>query len=250
MDDIFRKAARAALFAWKQDESGLDDLVNDIWVWYLERPETQRKLESIESHEAIKTVKNAALQMLSGQMLAANEFNGRNLYSSDAVKEALLGESTNRYLVDILPMAMDDLAEKNERQAEQIKVRYVDRVVPPRGSAAEAMLKRAVKSLTENVNIMAITSGVDAEGNVTEGPGSRHSVFPGTRKAKGSDHSDPTADVAINLALHGDEPIKHKGKTDYLCKTYVDGEGVRRALRIGGDVVYSDQTTTLRKEFR
>ncbi|QLF84622.1 RNA polymerase sigma factor [Mycobacterium phage Gail] len=249
MDDIFRKAARAALFAWKQDESGLDDLVNDLWVWYLERPGTQAKMEGLETHEAVKTVKLAALQMLSGQMLAANEFNGRNLYSSDAVKEALRGESTNRYLVDILPMAMDELAEKNESYAEAVRSRYVDGVVPPQG-AEHVRLVRALKSLTENVNITAITAGVDAEGNVSEGPGSRHSVFPGLRKAKGSDHSDPTADMAINLALHGDEPIKHKGKPDYLCKTYVDGEGVRRALRIGGDVVYSDQTTTLRKEFR
>ncbi|UJD20889.1 DNA binding protein [Mycobacterium phage Zimmer] len=201
MDKIFRQAAKAALYAWRQDESGLDDLVNDIWVWYLESPTTQRKLQSIERHEAVKSVKNAALQMLSKQMLNGNSFNGRNLYSSDNVKEALLGTSTNRYLVDILPRAMEALENQNERHAEAIKSRYEDRVVPPRGSAPEAMLKRAVKSLTEHVNVIAITAGVDSDGNLSEGPGSRHSVFPETRPTSGG-HSDPTADIAIILIEH------------------------------------------------
>ncbi|AMS00952.1 sigma-K factor [Mycobacterium phage Loser] len=199
--DIIRRGARKALFVWKQDDSDLDDLVNDLWVWYLERPATQKKMAKLTASEAVETVKLAALQMLSGEQLSSNEFNGRNLYSSDAVKDALLGVSTNRYLVDILPRAMESLAAQNERQAETIRVRYEDGVVPPRGSAAEAMLKRAVKGLTENVNIIAITAGVDADGNVTEGPGSRHSVFPETRPTSGG-HSDPTADIAILLIEH------------------------------------------------
>ncbi|AYD87080.1 ssDNA binding protein [Mycobacterium phage NicoleTera] len=196
--DIIRRGARKALFAWKQDDSELDDLTNDLWVWYLERPGTQKKMAKLTASEAVETVKLAGLQMLSGQQLSSNEFNGRNLYSSDAIKDALLGVSTNRYLVDILPRALEALAAQNERQAESIRVRYDDGEVPPRGSAAEAMLKRAVKALTEHVNIIAITAGVDADGNVTEGPGSRHAVFPETRPTSGG-HSDPTADIAILL---------------------------------------------------
>ncbi|AOQ28171.1 helix-turn-helix DNA binding domain protein [Mycobacterium phage DudeLittle] len=200
-DDIIRRGARKALFAWKQDDSELDDLTNDLWVWYLERPGTQRKMAKLTANEAVETVKLAALQMLSGKQLLSNEFNGRNLYSSDSVREALRGESTNRYLVDILPRAMEALAAQNERQAESIRVRYDDGIVPPADSAEAAMLKRAVKSLTEQVNVIAITAGVDADGNVTEGPGSRHSVFPETRPTSGG-HSDPTADIAILLIEH------------------------------------------------
>ena len=76
MDAIFRKAAKSALFAWKQDEAGLEDLVNDIWVWYLERPTTQKKLKSIEPHEAVKSVKKAALQILAKNSLSDDKFDG------------------------------------------------------------------------------------------------------------------------------------------------------------------------------
>ncbi|WXX09762.1 sigma-K factor [Mycobacterium phage MS619] len=199
MDRIFREAARAALFAWKQDESGLEDLISDIWVWYLERPATQRVLQKIERHEAVKTVKLAALQMLSGQMLQSNVFNGRNLYSAEAVKDALKGVSTNRYLVDILPIAIKELEAQNAKYAEALRKRYVDGI-RPKGSASDELL-HAHRSITEHVNIIAITAGVDADGNVTEGPGSRHAVFPETRPTSGG-HSDPTADIAILLIEH------------------------------------------------
>ncbi|QGJ87781.1 helix-turn-helix DNA-binding protein [Mycobacterium phage BiancaTri92] len=201
MEEIFRKAAKAAMYAWKQNDDGIDDLVNDLWVWYLERPGTQKKLQNSDEFLARRLVYKAALQFLAGQSLDSDMFNGKSLYSSDNVKDALLGVSTNRYLVDILPRAMEALDFQNERQAESIRVRYEDGEVPPRGSAAEAMLKRAVKALTEHVNVIAITAGVDADGNVTEGPGSRHSVFPETRPTSGG-HSDPTADIAILLIEH------------------------------------------------
>ncbi|QGH78745.1 RNA polymerase sigma factor [Mycobacterium phage Miko] len=245
MHDIFRRAARDALFAWKQDESGLEDLVNDIWVWYLESPETQRKLQAIEPHEAQKSVKNRALQILSGQMLNSNLFNGRNLYSAESVKDALKGRSTNRYLVDILPVALKELEEQNAKYAEALRKRYVDGIIP-RGAASDELL-HAHRSITEHVNVIAITAGVDAEGNLTEGPGSRHSVFPETRTSKGGDHSDPTADMALGLIYHGDDPI-------VLCAVEVAptkkfGMVPQPVRDHNGDDVDSDQTTTLRKEF-
>ncbi|AHG24275.1 sigma-K factor [Mycobacterium phage Benvolio] len=199
-DDIIRRGARKALFAWKQDDSELDDLTNDLWVWYLERPGTQRKMAKLTANEAVETVKLAALQMLSGKQLASNEFNGRNLYSSEAVKEALSGTSTNRYLVDILPLAMKALDNQNESYAEAIRSRYDDGISPQDKSGQNALV-RAHKALTDHVNVIAITAGVDADGNVTEGPGSRHAVFPETRPTSGG-HSDPTADIAILLIEH------------------------------------------------
>ncbi|QBP31071.1 DNA binding protein [Mycobacterium phage Refuge] len=201
MEKVFRQAAKSALWAWKQDESGVDDLVNDLWVWYLERPGTQAKMADLSHLEAVTTAKRAALQMLSSQQLTANEFNGRNLYSSENVKEALLGTSTNRYLVDILPRAMEALSNQNEVRAEAIRSRYEDGVIPVSRSKEQVQLSKSIKSLTEHVNVIAITAGVDSDGNLSEGPGSRHSVFPETRPASGG-HSDPTADIAILLIEH------------------------------------------------
>ncbi|APC43202.1 hypothetical protein SEA_JAAN_54 [Mycobacterium phage Jaan] len=238
MNEIFERSARKALFAWKQDTEGLDDLVNDLWVWYLERPGTQKKLQEADEFLARDLVYKAALQILAGEALSNDMFNGRSLYSSDSVREALRGESTNRYLVDILPIALSEMAEQNEGQAEAIRVRYEDGVVPV-DNAPKQLLKRAVKSLTEHVNITAIRAGVDAEGNVTEGPGSRHSVFPETRKARGADHSDPTADMAIGLIESGDEP-------HVLCAMTADRKPIRGS---DGRFLDSDQTTTYRKEF-
>ncbi|QTF81477.1 helix-turn-helix DNA binding domain protein [Mycobacterium phage TarsusIV] len=201
MEDIFRKSAKAAMFAWKQSEDGIDDLVNDLWVWYLERPGTQKKLQDADEYLARRLVYKAALQILAGQSLESDMFNGKSLYSSDNVKDALLGVSTNRYLVDILPRAMEALSAQNEARAEAIRSRYEDGVIPVSRSKEQVQLSKAIKSLTEHVNVIAITAGVDADGNVTEGPGSRHSVFPETRPTSGG-HSDPTADIAILLIEH------------------------------------------------
>lgn len=215
LDKVFRQAGKSALYAWKQDESGLDDLVQDLWVWYLETPSTQKKISKIEPHEAVKTVKIRAMQLLSKAQLSSNEFHGRNLYSSESVKDALLGKSKNRYLADILPRALDALSDQNEGQAESIRSRYEDDVVPVE-NAPQQVLKRAVKSLTEHVNIIAITAGVDSEGNVSEGPGSRSAVFPETRKAQGYGHSDPTANIAIMLL---ENPVDEEGnplRDEYL----------------------------------
>lgn len=202
MDKIITKGAKSALFSWKQSEDGLEDLVNDLWVWYLERPGTQKKLQESDEFLARKLVYKAALQILARNSLSDDMFNGKSLYSSDNIKDALLGRSKNRYLVDILPKAMEELEDQNEGHAEAIRSRYTDGLVPSKLDGAAMLLSRAVKSLTEHVNIITITAGVDSDGNVKQGPGSRHSVFPETRRAKGAGHSDPTGDIAIMLIEH------------------------------------------------
>lgn len=100
------------------------------------------------------------------------------MYSVNNIKEALAGKSTNKYLIDILPIAFNALSNNSESQAEAIRSRYSDGVVPTEEGGAAMKLSRAVKSLTDQVNIIAITAGVDADGNAKEGPGSRHAVFP------------------------------------------------------------------------
>lgn len=202
MQKIFEKSAHSALFSWKQDSSGVEDLVNDLWVWYLESPATQKKLQDADEYLARRLVYKAALQKLAKESLSNDRFNGKNLYSSDSVRAALRGESKNRYLVDVLPRALKALGDQNAGYAEEIRLRYDDGIVPELHSATEKRLSRAVKSLTEHVNIIAITAGVDSEGNISEGPGSRSAVFPETRRPRGAGHADPTGNTAIMLIEH------------------------------------------------
>lgn len=220
---VLRKGAKSALYAWKQDESGLEDLLHDLWVWYLERPGTQDKLEALKPHEAVKAVKRAALQMLSQKQLTSNEFHGRNLYSSENVKEALLGVSKNRYLVDVLPRALDALDTQNPARAEAVRSRYLDGEIPVSRSKEQVQLSKAIKSLTEHVNVIAITAGVDAAGNVREGPGSRSAIFPELRRAKNSGHPDPTGDTAVLLVTRPD--LREEYLHEMPLQDFLEGKG-------------------------
>lgn len=202
VDTVIRKAAKSALFSWKQSEDGVDDLVNELWVWYLERPSVQKKLEDADEPLARKLVYRAALQILTGEALNSDRFQGRNLYSSDSIREALRGESKNRYLVDILPRALTALSAQNPGYAEELRMRYSDGIVPEPHSAQEKRLSRALKSLTEHVNVIVITAGMNASGKLSQGPGSRSAIFPETRRSKGGGHADPTGDTAIALIEH------------------------------------------------
>jgi len=216
---ILRKAAKSAMFSWKQNEDGIDDLINDLWVWYLESPATQKKLQDSDEPLARSFAYKAALQILAKNALSHDKFSGKNLYSSDSVRAALRGQSKNRYLADILPQALKSLDRQNPGYAEALRSRYIDGVVPEPHSAIEKRLSRAVKSLTEHVNIITITAGVDSKGNLSEGPGSRSSIFPETRTARGSGHADPTGDTAILLIEHPelrDEYLREEPLDEFL----------------------------------
>ncbi|AKF14222.1 DNA binding protein [Mycobacterium phage Luchador] len=247
LNKAFQRAAWSALVTWKGDFRDGDELANDLWVWYLERPSVQKKLEYADSQLRHTLIRKQALSLLSGKAMDDDVAGGRWVYSSESVKDALKGESTNQYLAHIMPQALEALEDKNPDYAEALRSRYTDGV-KPQGAASDRLL-HAHRAIAEQVNLIARTAGLsrDDDGNLVDKGGPE--VFPESRREK-SAHGDPTADVALDLYDHGDEPISYKGKPDYLCMTYVDDEGARRALRIGGEVVYSGQTTTLRKEFR
>lgn len=195
-DKMFRKAASAALAEWHSDQwdrqrGALDELTQDLWVWYLERPDTQRKLKESDEFLARRLIFQAAMQMLARQALNSDVFDGRAIYSSDSVKAALAGKSTNKYLAEIKPIALKNLEKRNGEQAEAIRSRYEDGVVPEKEGGAAMLLSRAVKSLTEEVNVIYLTTDTDAIGSAA-------SVFPDTRKRKG-EHSDPTGNIAVML---------------------------------------------------
>lgn len=197
---VLKAGAKTALREWfngkfQEQEQALADLVNDLWVWYLESPSVQAKVQESDLKLARTVVARKALQQLAGDALQSDLFQGKSLYSTDAIKDGLKNMSTNKYLKAILPLAMESVQHRDDQTpgrgyAEAIRSRYDDGEVPSRGTP-QVRLTRAVKSLTDEVNVMYLTTE-------DEGAGSSNAVFPGLRKAKGG-HSDPTGNTALLL---------------------------------------------------
>jgi hypothetical protein len=187
---VFRHAAKGALVEWGI-EGEVDEITQELWEWYLQRPTTQEKMANLSDPERIVTAKRAAHQMISRDVLEGNIASQKVIYSTESVREALHGMSTNKYLLEILPEAKRVLGARNEAQAEAIRRRYDDGVVPAPDSAEHSMLRRAVKSLADEVNVMYLTSDDD-------GAGRREAAAPNVRK-RGGGYSDPTAGIALAL---------------------------------------------------
>lgn len=196
---LLKAGAKVALGEWyagkyQIQQQHLDDLVQDLWVWYLESPSVQKKIAESDRNLSKKLVYRKAMQQLAGDALGSDVFQGKVLYSSDAVKDALKGRSTNKFLLAILPVALEQVQQKDDKTpgrgyAEALRSRYTDHVNPT-GSASDK-LRHAHKAITDEVNVMYITTEA-------EGAGSSNAVFPGLRKAKGG-HSDPTGTTAMLL---------------------------------------------------
>jgi hypothetical protein len=228
---VLRLGGKSALNSWSQSGVGLDELVQQLWVWYLERPGTQKKFSESDEFLARKLTYRAALQILSRKVLDDDEFRGKNLYSTENIKAALKGEGCNPYLAEILPKAFKALEEQNAGYASAVKSRYSKGSIP-KENAPKQKLKWAVKSLTEHVNRIAITAEMytDADGklDVKEGPGSRkvlqkkrphyeHAESPDLIKVKG-EHSDPTARIAL-LLLQDPHQDGIRLRDEYLHET-------------------------------
>lgn len=199
LNTLFRQSARSALFSWQQNVDGLDELVSDMWVWYLERPGSQKKIEESDEPLARRLLYKAALQILAGQSLTEDEFRGNNLYSPENIKDALLGKPRNRFLSTVMPAALKTLNEQNPTYAEYIRRRYTDGQVPDRGPEQYG-LSRALKALTKYVNILVIEAG--GAGNTRHpGPKLRAPIDPELRSS-GGPHADPTANMALALIDH------------------------------------------------
>lgn len=196
LDKVFRQAAKGALVEWGI-EGEVDDLTQNLWEWYQETPSTQRKMADLSDPERITTARRRAHQLISGEVLAGNLAAGKVIYSTNSVREALEGISTNKYLLDILPEARKALGQRNEGHAEALRLRYTDGIIPPKEGGDAMVLSRAVQSLTDEVNVMYLTSDGD-------GAGRREPSAPSNRRRGGS-YSDPTANMALALINNPDE---------------------------------------------
>lgn len=193
----FRKAAQKALYEWGR-EDGIEDLLQDLWVWFLERPGTQAQFA--EQDEPLNRVMahRAALQLLAEQALADDVFDGKTLYSTDAIKDALKGESTNKYLWEILPGARESLSED---YSEALRSRYEDGNIP-RGKEQENLLVRAHKAVADEVNVEYLTSNSDkAVSKTAVAPSGRRSV---------SGYRDPTGDIAVGMSSENRADALHE----------------------------------------
>lgn len=230
LDKIFRRAVSRSCAEWGWDESQYaDDLVQDLWVWFLERPSVQNQFAELMGSGETALVRElcfkAAEQLMSQDLHERNLFEEKTLYSSDSVRESLRGQSTNKYLNEMLPWALEAVARHNPGYGEAVKERYVDGVNHPPGSAKQQRLVRAVKSLTEEINAMYIG----------DSGGGRNAVYPDIRKQT-SKHGDPTGDTALALIAYGDDPIEFVDD-DQNPISLVDETGIPQA------------TTTYRQEF-
>ncbi|AUV62008.1 sigma-K factor [Mycobacterium phage SWU2] len=203
-----REVATTALIAWGSDVVMADDLVQEIFVWYLRWPPGQQILEEVDPPVRRAMLNKAAVQILVKETLDADERWGRNLYSADSVKDHLKGRSTNKFLRKLMPQALAHLQRQNPRQHDALVSRYTDGLVPVRGSAEEGRLKRAVVSLTRHVNSLLI-EGKDRDDAA---------VSAMSRQGKGG-KSDPTAEAAIALIEKGDEPIELANEEDIVTGT-------------------------------
>ncbi len=238
LNKLFRRSASSALAEWygsqwDRQKDALDDLVQDLWVWYQKSDTTKTKLAAADNPH--KFAQRVALQRLAEQALETDNFRGRNLYSVDAIKDALLGRSTNKYLLGVLPTALEALDKRNPKQAEAIRCRYQDGDVPV-GAAQGMLLSRAIRSLADEVNVNYITAPV-------KGVGSRNVVFPHTRKQKGV-HSDPTGGTAIALIENPHVRDQYLERTRWL--QIDEGAAAEPVLDLGNGVKYRATGTTAR----
>lgn len=200
MNELFRKSAKVALGEWYSgqwmvQEQELDNLTNDLWVWYLESPSVKDKLDNSDPALARSLVVRQALKRLARNSLDADKFQGKVLFSVDAVKDALKGRSTNKFLKAILPIAMEAVQHKDDytpgrEYAEALRSRYMDQQIP-KTKHEENKLVYAHTAITDEVNINYLTVDV-------EGIGSANVMFPGLRKRNG-EHGDPTGNTALLL---------------------------------------------------
>jgi hypothetical protein len=187
---VFAHAAQGALVEWGIDGEA-DDLTQQLWEWYLETPSTQRKMAELSDPERIVTARLRAHQLISRNVLEGNIASEKVIYSTDSVREALHGLSSNKYLLEILPEAQEILGSGREEYAEAIRSRYEDGVIPVKEGGDAMVLSRAVKALTDEVNVMYLSSD-------DSGVGRRDSVSPTHRKRSGS-YADPTSGIAMML---------------------------------------------------
>ena len=186
------RAAKSALVMWfsgqwTRQAEALGDLHQDLLAWYMSRQSTRLQMQTLSDPEVMVTFRNHAKQLLSRAALDGDVFDGKVLYTTEAIKEALSGETNNLYLKVILPLAFKRI---NRKYQEALNKRYIDGDYPQTKQEENAQMWGTI-ALTREINVLYITESV-------KGIGSSAVIFPDTVKPKG-EHGDPTAGIALTL---------------------------------------------------
>lgn len=189
---LIAKAAKSAGNSWLLTPDQVADLVQDIWVEYLERPTRQRAIDGVTDAEAVAYLRRHAAQILSGQVRAEYLANGDWAYSSESIKAALKGAGDNPFLAEIVPLAVARLADRHQPYAEALKSRYIDGAVPTQGAAA-VRLTAAHQALAEEIHSVMV------DYDHADGPGSRARVFPDSIRTHNGP-GDPVGELAAAMA--------------------------------------------------
>lgn len=180
-----RRAVSSVAFQWP-DVIEQDDLEQELWVWYLERPSAQAKLGAADKSERHK------LLVRQGHLIASRK-NQENLrfaqeftYTIDDVKNVLAGKDRRDDSLDDLDEAMNLLRERNADYAEAIKSKYGDHLTPS-GRTESNRLYQAHLVLTDLMNQVYRdkASGFVAFPGMTlgDGPGSRKAISNSTAQS-------------------------------------------------------------------
>lgn len=212
-------AVRQALHDWGRSVEDAEDLMQDVWTFYLDPrnvsaqkwiakadTETGRRRVFYRTKKVVQpdgTVvwkrQGIISQILTGNQADDNVFAGEDSYSSESIKDWLKGESTNKYLGSLITRGMDRLYPEH---LAAVRSRYEDGVIPGRKDPAKDVLLRAHIALTEAVNAVVLAE---------KSEGTSKPPRPGGGPRRSSGYSDPTADLAIGLIKTGDIPQELAG---------------------------------------
>ncbi|AEK10542.1 hypothetical protein PBI_KSSJEB_49 [Mycobacterium phage KSSJEB] len=210
MDDLLtnkliKKAAKSVGNSWLLTSDQVEDLIQDLWVELLERPSRQQAISGVSEDEAVSYLRGHAGQILSVRMREEYLARGDWDYSAESIKDALKGRGDNPFLMEIIPQAIDRLADRHPPYAQALRVRYLDEVIV-RDQAAKDRLKNAHKALAEEIHSVIV------EMSEHDGPGSRSKVFPDSIRSHNGP-GDPVGEMATRLADDGWKSAGEDGLT-------------------------------------
>ncbi|MFE7717534.1 hypothetical protein ACFU44_00660 [Nocardia rhizosphaerihabitans] len=195
IDKAFRKAAEWVTYSWPGVISA-EDLSQELWVWYLERPSIRDRFDSAPYTEVVQIAAAQAHKIASEAREDNARFSSQITYSIEDIKDALRGKSLSRELLSDLAAGMDALRERAEGEyVDAIEARYFEKVMPAT-QADRDRLKNAHKALAEETN-RVVRAKFDGPRRVYEaaknqgqyrtsgdGPGSKRRVFPEVNNSK------------------------------------------------------------------
>jgi hypothetical protein len=225
-------AVTRVLHNWARPLDERDDLVQEVWQWYLARPSTQAIVANRTHRTGRRNIfYKGAQQILSAQQDKDAMFHKDVVYSSDAVRDWLLGDSTNKYLGKMIQVGLDKLSDEYR---EVIRDRFERGNIPKQG-AENARMVRALRTLTE------YTNAAFGESQETDPKKKRaSSVQADKRRAEGG-YNDPTAKLAFAMISAGDQPIElQDGGTTTMRELFEEETLVAGPGTTGGHVEWLD----------